>query len=208
VTRRILYLHGFASGPSSKKAQFFQQRFAEEGQSIEIPDLAAGDFEHLTISGQLAVIERLARGEGVSLIGSSMGGYLAGLYAARHPEVDRVVLMAPAFRFVRRWAESLGASKIEAWKRTGSLPFFHYSEQRDRMLDYKLMEDGRQYEEYPEIRQPALIFHGNNDVVVPPAYSVEFAAGRPNVHLILLNSDHELTDSLEIMWGEAHRFLL
>ena len=88
---RILYLHGFASGPGSSKARFFRQRLEAAGGRVEIPDLAAGDFEHLTLTGQLAVIERAAGGEAVSLIGSSMGGYLAALYAQRHPETVRVV---------------------------------------------------------------------------------------------------------------------
>ena len=74
---RILYLHGFASGPSSGKARFFRHYLEARGAQIEIPDLAAGDFEHLTLTGQLAVIERAANREPVALIGSSMGGYLA-----------------------------------------------------------------------------------------------------------------------------------
>jgi predicted esterase YcpF (UPF0227 family) len=104
---RIVYLHGFASGPSSKKARFFRERFAELGIGLEVPDLAEGKFEQLTITGQLQVIERTCRGEAVSLIGSSMGGYLAALYAAGHAEVERLVLMAPAFSFPTRWPETL-----------------------------------------------------------------------------------------------------
>ena len=100
---RILYLHGFASGPSSSKARYFQERLESAGMPVEVPDLAAGDFEHLTLTGQLGVIERSAAAGPVSLAGSSMGGYLAALYAARHPEVLRVVLLAPAFDFARRW---------------------------------------------------------------------------------------------------------
>src|SRR6202030_3969199 len=96
---RILYLHGFASGPASKKAAFFADRLP----ALEVPDLAASDFEHLAITAQLRVIEEAAAGEPVSLIGSSMGGYLAALYASRHREVSRVVLLAPAFAFARRW---------------------------------------------------------------------------------------------------------
>ena len=84
---RFVYLHGFASGPSSQKARFFRDRFAELGIGLEVPDLAEGKFEQLTISGQLAVMERVARDEPASFIGSSMGGYLAALYAARHAEL-------------------------------------------------------------------------------------------------------------------------
>src|SRR5690242_18341270 len=105
---RILYLHGFASGPRSSKARYFHERLTKAGARVEVPDLAAGDFERLTITGQLGVIARLAAGEPVSLIGSSLGGYLAALYAARHPEVRRVVLLAPGFAFARRWPEWLG----------------------------------------------------------------------------------------------------
>jgi len=48
---RILYLHGFASGPSSSKARYFRGRLEAAGAHVEVPDLAAGDFEHLTLSG-------------------------------------------------------------------------------------------------------------------------------------------------------------
>ena len=94
---RILYLHGFASGPTSQKARFFRDRFAEKGITLEIPELDGGDFEHLTIGRQLLIIENLAAGGPVSLIGSSMGGYLAALYASLHPETLKLVMMAPAF---------------------------------------------------------------------------------------------------------------
>src|SRR5260370_10562433 len=126
---RIIYLHGFASGPSSSKARFFQDRFAQLGIGLEIPDLAEGNFEHLTITGQLNVIEHTAAGDPVSLIGSSMGGYLATLYAARHPEVEKLILMAPAFSFPTRWPDELGEGKREEWRRTGMLPVFHYRQE-------------------------------------------------------------------------------
>src|SRR5438552_4006282 len=113
---RLLYLHGFASSPASKKAQFFAERLAAEGMSLEIPQLDEGNFFRLTVSSQLAVIERATRGEPVALMGSSMGGYLAALYAARHPETVKLVLMAPAFGFPRRWPLSLGTEKMREWE--------------------------------------------------------------------------------------------
>jgi uncharacterized protein len=118
---RTLYLHGFASGPASEKAAFFGDRMP----ALEILDLAASDFEHLTITGQLRVIEDGAAGEPVSLIGSSMGGYLAALYASRHREVSRVVLLAPAFAFAQRWSL---APEAKAWRETGFLEVYHYGE--------------------------------------------------------------------------------
>ena len=54
----FVYLHGFASGPGSTKAQLFREPMEARGIDLSIPDLAQDDFEHLTISGQLQVIDR------------------------------------------------------------------------------------------------------------------------------------------------------
>jgi pimeloyl-ACP methyl ester carboxylesterase len=209
---RIIYLHGFASGPTSSKARFFRQRLEAAGARVDVPDLAAGDFEHLTIGSQLAVIERAASPNGysepVSLMGSSMGGYLAALYAARHVEVCRLVLLAPAFGFARRWPERLGAGQVAQWRSTGAMDVFHYGEQRTRSLSYALLEDGSRYEDYPDFRQPALIFHGAHDDVVPSGYSEEFAATHSNAILEVLNSGHDLLNVLDYMAPKAERFLL
>ena len=130
----IVYLHGFASSPSSSKARFFQDRLKDAGAQVTIPDLASGDFEHLTLSGQLTVLDTAAADRPVRLIGSSMGGYLAALYAARHAQVERLVLLAPAFRFHRRWQEKLGPTELDGWRRTNAVEVFHYGEGRNRAL--------------------------------------------------------------------------
>jgi pimeloyl-ACP methyl ester carboxylesterase len=204
---RILYLHGFASGPSSNKARFFRDRLTAAGATVEIPDLAAGDFEHLTLTRQLHVIERAAHGEPVSLIGSSMGGYLAALYAARHREVDRLVLLAPAFRFSKRWRERYDADALEKWRREGTVEVFHYAEGGNRALAYDLIDDAAQYEDYPNFNQPALIFHGRHDDVVPAEYSEQFAATHPDAHLEVLDSGHELLNVLDYMAPKVADFL-
>ena len=119
---KLIYLHGFASGPQSSKAQFFRARFAGLGIHLEIPALDGGDFENLTITGQLDVLAQVAGDQPVTLIGSSMGGYLAALFAARHSNVEKLVLMAPAFGFARRWAERLGEESLNAGRNRVSSP--------------------------------------------------------------------------------------
>ena len=203
---RVLYLHGFASGPGSGKAQWFRRAFAERNIELEIPNLVEGPFESLTITGQLAVIERAAGGEPVSLIGSSMGGYLAALYASRHAEVQRLVLLAPAFQFPQRWPEDLGAEKAAEWERTGRMEVFHYGEGRSMHIGWGLIEDGRRYDAEPSFSQPALIFHGTGDTVVPHTYSEAFAARHANVELRLLASDHQLTDATQVIWDRMVEF--
>ena len=203
----ILYLHGFASGPASRKARYFQQRLAARGIDLLVPAMDEGDFRGLTITGQLQLVERLTGGKPVTLIGSSMGGYIAALYASRHPETEKLVLLAPAFGFTHRWPKSLGEATLRQWQTSGALLVRHYAAGEMREIGYQLIEDGERYENYPDFHQPALILHGSQDDVVPLAYSEQFAATHPNVELKVLDSNHELTDVLGEAWKETERFL-
>jgi pimeloyl-ACP methyl ester carboxylesterase len=204
---RFLYLHGFASGPSSRKAQSFRAALASRDVQLEIPDLAEGDFQHLTLTKQLSVVERTLGGDPVRLIGSSMGGYLASLYAAFHPEVERLVLLAPAFGFSTRWQELMGPEKLAAWRETGLTEVFHYGDNALRLLDYELYRDAQQYADMPDFHQPAQIFHGLHDDVVPISLSRQMASLQPQVMLTELDSDHELLNVLDRITSEAAPFL-
>ena len=204
---RVIYLHGFASSPSSRKACFFAERLRQAGATCDIPALDGGDFFGLTLSRQLAVIDAVAAGERVTLIGSSMGGYLAALYAASHANVERVVLLAPAFGFARRWPQRLGEGVVARWRAEGSMEVFHYAAGEARRVSIALLDDGAQYPDFPQVRQPALLFHGRQDDVVPYTFSEEFQALHPAAHLHLFESGHELTDVLEPMWRLTADFL-
>lgn len=205
---RVLYLHGFASGPSSGKGRFFRQALERAGATVLVPDLAQGDFEHLTITGQLGVIEETVARQPAALVGSSMGGYLAALFAAGHSEITRLVLLAPAFGFAHRWPERLGVGAVEAWLRSGWIEVFHYADNRQRRLSYALLEDGMRYEDYPAFPQPALIFHGLHDDVVPVEYSRQFVANHSNARLEIVDSGHELLDVLDDIGPKVSHFLL
>jgi pimeloyl-ACP methyl ester carboxylesterase len=206
--KRVVYLHGFASSPQSSKAQYFKRKLVAEGYRVDVPRLDGGDFEALTITRQLAIID-LTVGDGPAILfGSSMGGYLAALHAVRHPEaVAGLVLLAPAFQFPSRWRERYTPEQLEKWKRDGTTPVFHYGENRELNLGYQLMEDSAGYEDEPDVRQPTLIFHGTRDTVVPYSVSQVFLERHPIARLCLLDSEHELTNVLEPMWQTTQEFL-
>ena len=106
----FIYLHGFASSPSSKKATAFKNKFKEMGISLEIPDLEGGDFENMTLTRQMNVLSEClghSKNKRVFLIGSSMGAYLAVLAAQNSMNIHAVYLMAPGFNFMDRWMRKL-----------------------------------------------------------------------------------------------------
>jgi hypothetical protein len=210
---RVVYLHGFASSPQSTKAQFFARKFAEAGVGFEAPALDAGNFEKLTISGQMQVVEKAVSGtaqprERVVLMGSSLGGYLAALYAEQNPEaVDRLILLAPAFQFLDRWRARLDARELEKWKQQGWAPVYHYGVKAEQRLGYQFLADASKYPPIPDFEQSALILHGTEDPVVPYQVSRDFAQAHARTRLALFQSGHELTDVLEGLWRETAAFL-
>ena len=209
---RIVYLHGFASSPRSSKAQFFGEKFRQAGIPFVAPELDQGKFEELTITGQLAVIEDTVSG-GVDagetvLMGSSLGGYLAALFAAIHiSAVKRLILLAPAFHFLSRWHERMSPQELEAWKTRGWASIYHYGSQTERRLSYRFLEDGARYPPVPDFPQPALLLHGSSDEVVPAEESRQFTEKHPHARLVLFPSGHELTDVLDGLWKEVAGFL-
>jgi len=205
---KFIYLHGFASSPASRKAQFFAEKLRAAGATVEVPALESDGFENLTVSGQLRVIEAVAAGAPVSMLGSSMGGYLAALYASLHPEVEKLLLLAPAFGFAERWQLRLGAEKFADWRESGYMEVPHYATNTVQRVGFGLISDGLTYPSEPAFTQEALIYHGLADDVVPVDFSRSFVSKHPNAILREKQSGHELTDVMAEIWEESQEFLL
>ena len=203
----ILYLHGFCSSSGSQKGVFLARRFRSLGIEVVLPDLDEGDFQNTTLSKQLALVRRLAGGMRPTLvIGSSLGGYLAALHAAREPHsVPALALMAPAFDFANRLEASLGPD-MNQWQADGLRAFFHYREGREAPLSYGFFLDAQAYEPFPDVAVPTRVLHGRQDEVVGPALAAEFARDRPNVSVERLDTDHQMLDVTEEVWSSLSQF--
>lgn len=204
-----IYLHGFASSPQSTKAEYLRDRFAGLQINLKTPDLNQGDFSELTITRQMSqVASELPENLPVTLIGSSLGGLTAVWLGERHLQVQRLVLLAPAFGFLDHWLPQLG-EKLTQWQQMQYLMVQHYGEKRSLPLKYQFVLDAAQYREEQLLRPiPTLILHGQNDEVIPLQASREFAYQRPWVRLIELNSDHSLADVLPEIWQAIQIFCL
>ena len=203
---RWVYLHGFASGPSSKKGTAFSEHFAKRGIALERLDLRVPSFEHLRLSAMIDHV-RASLGDRAIVIGSSLGGITAALAAERDARVAALVLLAPAFRLVDRWRAQLGAEWDE-WQRTGWREVYDYTTGKGARVDFGFIEDAIALDTgWPDVRVPTLILHGTHDDVVPVAYSRQFAEARANVQLVELDDGHQLEISIPRLLVEADRFL-
>ncbi|HYM24885.1 MAG TPA: YqiA/YcfP family alpha/beta fold hydrolase [Vicinamibacterales bacterium] len=208
----VFYLHGFASSPGSTKAAYFEERFREHGVRFECPDFNQPDFASMTLTRMLDRLSRelpRASGDAVTLIGSSLGGTLAILAAARPlPAIDRVVLLAPAVMFAKPGHHLLPPERIEEWRVRGTLPFFHYAYEEERPLGYGFYEDSLEHDAFEAaFAQPTLIFQGMRDASVNYRTVEAFAHTRPNVTLSLLDDDHQLVSSLPRIWDGVAEFI-
>jgi len=208
----VFYLHGFASSPGSTKVGYFTDRLRDRGIELQCPDFNQPDFSTLTLTRMLAQLgDELARLEGrrAVLIGSSLGGTLAILAAARFDaQVDRLVLLAPAVMFAKPGHHLLPPERIAEWRQRGAMPFFHYAYNAERNLDVEFYEDSLRHDAFnTAVRQPALVFQGRRDASVDYRTVEAFANARPNVALTLLDDDHQLIASLPRIWNDVRPFL-
>jgi pimeloyl-ACP methyl ester carboxylesterase len=147
--------------------------------------------------------------EPVTLIGSSLGGTLAILASSSLADrVECLVLLAPAVMFPRPGHHLLPPERLERWRQDATMPFFHYADGVERLLDFTFYEDSLRYDAFEAVvPQPTLIFQGLRDASVDYRSVEAFASARSNVTLSLLDDDHQLSASLSRIWVAVEEFL-
>jgi len=220
--RAAYYLHGFASSARSTKAALFGERLTPAGITWRCPDFNEPAFETLTASrmvGQLeADMAALPPGP-IALIGSSLGGFVAVLAAARqarrraanehvsHP-VDRLVLLAPALDFGRTDYGAFTPAEMSTWRQTGRLEIFHYGDNCPRVIGFGLHEDAQQYDALAErVAVPTLVFQGRRDAAVSPAMVQGYYARQPLASVRMFDDDHLLMGHISVIVRETAAFL-
>ncbi len=170
----VILCHGMESSKEGTKSVRLADTLATAGSHVLRFDFSYvgesdGEFADLTISGE---VEDLAgawqfarqRVDGpIGIVGSSLGGTVALLFAAAEPEVAAVATIA-AVATPGRFARGLSASERQRW-RTAGIYDLH-----GMRLRYGFLEDVERLDviaAVERIRCPLLVTHGTADSVVP-----------------------------------------
>jgi len=200
----VILSHGMESNKDSDKLVFLGQSLAHRGHLVLRFDFAAagsaGNFEQITYSGEVADLQSAFsfigtrhRGK-IGLLGSSMGGTVTLLFAARQQDIATIVTLAAPVHPERFIDRLLTPVEVRHWRATG-YTFYH-----GRRLNAGLLEDLQEID-VPEaarrITCPVLILHGDRDDVVPveEAHELHGYLSGPKKLSILEGGDHRLSDA-------------
>ena len=206
---RVVYLHGFASCAQSSKAAWLSRTLAARGTRLEAPDLNQPDFGTLTVTRMVRQVTDLIEGtEPVALIGSSLGAFVAVQVALQRPErVGRLVMLAPALEFGGK-VGAMSPEDLERWRTSDQLDVFHYGAGKVIPVHFELYSDAGRYDALQaDLTMPVQVFQGRRDSVVDPQVVEAWAAARRNVELHMLDDNHQLLASLDLIWRSMEPFL-
>jgi uncharacterized protein len=202
-TGSVILCHGMDSDKNSEKLIYLGRQLAQSGVLALRFDFAyvgesSGKFEDITYSGEIddlaaayAHVQSHRPGK-TAILGSSMGGTVTLLFAAREPAVTGLVTVAAPIhpeKFPRR---IFTATQLREWRERG---YTHYN---GRRLNVSLLDDLDGLDVSAAARRvkcPVLILHGDADEVVPveEAYELSSCLAGPKRLSILKDSDHRLS---------------
>jgi pimeloyl-ACP methyl ester carboxylesterase len=198
----VILCHGMESSKESEKLVFMGRALAQRG----IPALrfdfsyvgeSSGRFEDITYTGEvedLAAAYSLLQGRypgRTAILGSSMGGTVALLFAAIQPRVAALVTVAAPLHPENFPKRILTAEQLQQWRLQG------FTVHNGRRLNVSLLTDLERINVPASVKKitcPVLIIHGDADDIVPVTEAHELNA-------CLINSKR-----LFIVKGADHRF--
>jgi pimeloyl-ACP methyl ester carboxylesterase len=209
--RQILFITGFLSKRWGNKSKALAQWCEEKGWGFCCYDVRGfgdsdGNFTDYTLSDWIAdarlVLDSLKNGPPLTIVGNSLGGWIAWLMAQEYPAVEKLVLIAPAFNMMGVRAKSIDPERRQAWLTSSWMPWDDEPAHRDYPLAWKWVEESEAYwkTSFDRLRLVSTaILHGQQDSVILPQGSSQFvdqlrslAPSFPiELHLVL--GDHRLS---------------
>ena len=108
-----------------------------------------GRFTDYTLSDWIedarTVLQTLTSGPPVTIVGNSLGSWIAWLVAQEFPTVDELILIAPAFNMMGERAKQIPAERRQRWQESGWMPWDDDTLHKDWLLSWKWVEESEQY---------------------------------------------------------------
>ena len=185
--RQILFITGFLSKRWGNKSKALAQWCQEKGWAFCCYDVrgfgdSEGQFTDYTLSDWIVdagtVMRSLEAGPPITIIGNSLGSWIAWLVAQEFPIVEELILIAPAFNMMGERAKTIPDERLHAWHTAGWMPWDDDPLHKDWPLSWKWVEESEQYwAKTFDIARPVktTILHGQDDIVISPDGSRRFA---------------------------------
>jgi len=208
--RQILFITGFLSKRWGNKSQALADVCRQHQWGFCCFDFrgngdSEGAFRDYTLYDWLddakRVTSMMADGPPLTIIGSSLGGWLAWVLGQQFTHVRQLLLLAPAFNMMSQRAKDIPPARRNEWKQTGWMPWDDDTLHRDFPLSWKWVEESEALweERLIQIRRvPTTILHGLQDQVIVPSGSWEMTKH-------LLTQDPQYPVELLLKTGD-HRF--
>ncbi len=209
--RQILFITGFLSKRWGNKSKALAEWCREKGCGFCCYDVrgfgeSEGSFTDYTLSDWIAdarlVLSMLRDGPPITIVGNSLGGWIAWLMAREFQEIERLILIAPAFNMMGVRAKSIDPKRRHAWQSAGWMPWDDEPAHRDFPLAWKWVEESEAYWKTSLHRLRPVstaILHGQQDSVILPQGSSQFVEQLQSVapsfpvELHLVPGDHRLS---------------
>ncbi len=208
VPSAAILCHGMESSKESEKLIALGRALAENGMRTLRFDFAGcgesgGQFDEIAYSGEVedlkAAFNFLQRQNAskIGLLGSSMGGTVALLFAAREKSVKALVTIAAPAHPEKITQTLLTPKEVLNWRQTGFITY------HGRRINVSFLDDVQKLD-VPQAAKtvscPALIIHGDRDQTVPvdEAYELYEQLASPKKLCILEGADHRLSEPLSM----------
>ncbi len=208
--RQMLFITGFLSKRWGNKSKALAQWCQEKAWGFCCYDVrgfgeSEGRFTDYTLSDWIAdartVISMLKSGPPLTIVGNSLGGWIAWLMAQEFDQIERLILIAPAFNMMGVRAKSIDSERQHAWHTAGWMPWDDDPLHKDWPLSWKWVEESEAYwkQSFDRLRPvKTTVLHGLHDTVILPSGSREFVEA-------LLARDPAYPVELDLIPGD-HRF--
>jgi len=210
--RQILFITGFLSKRWGNKSKALAQWCEEQGWGFCCYDVrgfgeSEGTFTDYTLSDWIAdartVLKSIEAGPPVTIVGNSLGSWIAWLVAQEFSVVEELILVAPAFNMMGERAKTIPKERLHDWHTAGWMPWDDDPLHRDWLLSWKWVEESETYwaKTCDNLRPvKTTILHGEQDRVISPEGSKRFAdellRRNPSFPFVLqlIPGDHRLSD--------------